>query len=139
MKVTDVTLTLFSWDDIPATRYSANTGRFSGSSDLGLLTIATDHGIEGNEFSRLRLEPGKPRRAEAHTLSEAVDHGEKSFGARAALSHYVEPQPDCIYPCDRRDRYRALGHRRQSGRNADTPFTRVVSQQRAGLCKLPGP
>ena len=25
MKITDVTLTLFAWDDIPATRYSANT------------------------------------------------------------------------------------------------------------------
>jgi hypothetical protein len=45
-----VTLTLFSWDDIPAKRYSANTARFSGSSDLGLLTIATDQGIEGNAF-----------------------------------------------------------------------------------------
>ena len=50
MKVTDVTLTLFAWDDIPPTRYSANTGRFSGSSELGLLTIATDQGIEGNAF-----------------------------------------------------------------------------------------
>ena len=50
MKITDVTLTLFAWDQIPATRYSANTGRFSGSSDLGLLTVATDQGIEGNAF-----------------------------------------------------------------------------------------
>jgi len=50
MKITDVTLTLFAWDDIPPTRYSANTGRFSGSSELGLLTIATDEGLEGNAF-----------------------------------------------------------------------------------------
>ena len=51
MKITDVTLTLFAWDQIPATRYSANTGRFSGSSDLGLLTVATDQGIEGGNAS----------------------------------------------------------------------------------------
>jgi L-alanine-DL-glutamate epimerase-like enolase superfamily enzyme len=50
MKITDVTLTLFAWDDIPATRYSANTGRFQGSSDLGLLTITTDQGVEGHAF-----------------------------------------------------------------------------------------
>jgi L-alanine-DL-glutamate epimerase-like enolase superfamily enzyme len=50
MKIIDITLTLFAWDSIPPTRYSANTGRFSGPSDLGLLTIATDEGIEGNAF-----------------------------------------------------------------------------------------
>jgi L-alanine-DL-glutamate epimerase-like enolase superfamily enzyme len=50
VKIVDVTLTLFTWDDIPPTRYSANTGRFGGSSELGLLTIATDQGIEGHAF-----------------------------------------------------------------------------------------
>jgi L-alanine-DL-glutamate epimerase-like enolase superfamily enzyme len=50
VKITDVTLTLFSWDDIPATRYAAVTGRFHGSSQLGLLRVVTDQGIEGNAF-----------------------------------------------------------------------------------------
>ena len=50
MKIKDVTLTLFVWDDIPPTRYSANTGRFSGPSELGLLSVMTDDGIEGNAF-----------------------------------------------------------------------------------------
>src|SRR5271169_6714169 len=50
MKITDVTLTLFSWDDIPATRYAAHTGRFGGASQLGLLTIRTDEGIDGHAF-----------------------------------------------------------------------------------------
>jgi L-alanine-DL-glutamate epimerase-like enolase superfamily enzyme len=57
MRITDVTLTLFAWDDIPPTRYSANTGRFSGSSELGLLTITTDEGIEGNAFLGSALAP----------------------------------------------------------------------------------
>jgi len=50
MKIQDVTLTLFSWDDIPATSYGAHTGRFSGGSKLGLLAITTDQGITGHAF-----------------------------------------------------------------------------------------
>ncbi|MBL6954836.1 MAG: mandelate racemase [Alphaproteobacteria bacterium] len=50
MKIDDVTLTLFAWDDIPATRYGNHTGQFSGSSQLGLLTIRTDDGLEGHAF-----------------------------------------------------------------------------------------
>lgn len=50
MKITHVTLTLFPWDDIPATSYGAHTGKFSGVSRLGLLTITTDLGIEGHAF-----------------------------------------------------------------------------------------
>jgi L-alanine-DL-glutamate epimerase-like enolase superfamily enzyme len=50
MKISDVTLTLFSWSGIPATTYGRHTGRFSGSSDLGLLTLRTDAGLEGHAF-----------------------------------------------------------------------------------------
>jgi L-alanine-DL-glutamate epimerase-like enolase superfamily enzyme len=50
MKITDVTLTLFAWDGIPATSYGAHTGRFSGESRLGLLKIATDEGQVGHAF-----------------------------------------------------------------------------------------
>ena len=50
MKITDVTLTLFAWDDIPATTYGAHTGQFRGGSQLGLLRIGTDEGLEGHAF-----------------------------------------------------------------------------------------
>ena len=50
MKITDVTLTLFAWDGIPATSYGAHTGKFSGASRLGLLKIATDDGHAGHAF-----------------------------------------------------------------------------------------
>src|ERR1700712_1876399 len=50
MKITDVTLTLFAWDNIPATSYGAHTGKFSGESRLGLLAISTDAGLTGNAF-----------------------------------------------------------------------------------------
>ena len=42
MKITDVTLTLFGWDDIPATTYGRHTGKFGGKSKLGLLAVTTD-------------------------------------------------------------------------------------------------
>ncbi len=50
MKITDVTLKLFAWEDIPATSYTPHIGQFGGASQLGLLTIATDQGIEGHAF-----------------------------------------------------------------------------------------
>src|SRR6266568_3920454 len=50
MKITDVRLTLFAWDDIPATTYGRHTGRFSGKSQLGLVTVETDEGVPGHAF-----------------------------------------------------------------------------------------
>jgi len=50
MKISDVTLTLFAWDSIPPTTYGRHTGRFSGKSQLGLLAIRTDEGVEGHAF-----------------------------------------------------------------------------------------
>ena len=50
MKITDVSLTLFSWDSIPSTIYGHHTARPTGKSDLGLLRIQTDDGIEGHAF-----------------------------------------------------------------------------------------
>jgi L-alanine-DL-glutamate epimerase-like enolase superfamily enzyme len=57
VKITDVTLTLFGWSDIPATSYGRHTGRFSGSSDLGLLTLRTDEGLEGHAFLGSAMRP----------------------------------------------------------------------------------
>ena len=45
MKITDVNLTLFSWESIPSTIYGHHTARPTGKSDLGLLRITTDEGI----------------------------------------------------------------------------------------------
>src|SRR6266403_843290 len=50
MKISDVTLTLFGWDSIPSTIYGHHTARPTGKSDLGLLRIATDEGLEGHAF-----------------------------------------------------------------------------------------
>ena len=50
MKIDAVELTLFAWDDIPATRYSQGAQITSGRSNLGLLRINTDAGIDGHAF-----------------------------------------------------------------------------------------
>ena len=45
MKIDDVTLTLFKWDDIPETTYHAGAANAGGESALGLLHIRTDEGL----------------------------------------------------------------------------------------------
>jgi L-alanine-DL-glutamate epimerase-like enolase superfamily enzyme len=50
VKITDVTLTLFAWNNIPPTTYGRHTGRFTGTSQLGLLAVRTDDGVEGHAF-----------------------------------------------------------------------------------------
>ncbi|MBH68141.1 MAG: mandelate racemase [Rhodospirillaceae bacterium] len=50
MKIDDVALTLFKWNDIPPTKYAAGSSNSSGESILGLLKIRTDDGVEGYAF-----------------------------------------------------------------------------------------
>jgi L-alanine-DL-glutamate epimerase-like enolase superfamily enzyme len=50
MKITDVTLTLFSFEGIPPTHYAAHVSNRSGRSELGLLAIETDEGLTGHSF-----------------------------------------------------------------------------------------
>jgi hypothetical protein len=49
MKIDDVTLTIFAWDNIPATTYHQGSLASSGS-NLGLLRIRTDTGLDGYAF-----------------------------------------------------------------------------------------
>lgn len=58
MKIVDLRLELFAWDGIPPTSYAAHTGRFSGSSQLGLLRLRTDQdGLEGHAFLGSAMNP----------------------------------------------------------------------------------
>ncbi len=68
MKITDVTLTLFAWDNIPTTTYGTHTGQFAGSSALGLLRIATDQAIEGHAFL------GSAMNSAAHDGQALISH-----------------------------------------------------------------
>ena len=50
MKITDLTVTLFKWEGLPTGIAKRHTGPIGGDSQLGLLTITTDEGIEGHAF-----------------------------------------------------------------------------------------
>src|ERR1700756_5491509 len=50
MKITDGTLTLFSWESIPSTIYGHHTALPTGKSVLGLLAVTTDQGVIGHAF-----------------------------------------------------------------------------------------
>jgi L-alanine-DL-glutamate epimerase-like enolase superfamily enzyme len=50
MKITDVTLTCFSWEGLPQISYGSTIQPPGGSSLLALLTIVTDEGVTGNSF-----------------------------------------------------------------------------------------
>jgi L-alanine-DL-glutamate epimerase-like enolase superfamily enzyme len=51
MKITDVTITLFAWDDLPSRQFGKHTGKMPGGRvEMGLVTISTDDGVEGQAF-----------------------------------------------------------------------------------------
>jgi L-alanine-DL-glutamate epimerase-like enolase superfamily enzyme len=93
MKITDVTLTLFSWDDIPITGYGQHTGQFQGSSQLGLLKIVTDEGIEGHAF-----------------LGSAMNSAENDANA---VINKLKPLVMGEDPLDRAKLYDRIDHRRR--------------------------
>jgi L-alanine-DL-glutamate epimerase-like enolase superfamily enzyme len=59
MKIDAVELILFAWDDIPPTRYTQGTHNVSGRSNLGLLRIRTDDGVEGHAFLGSAVNPAE--------------------------------------------------------------------------------
>jgi L-alanine-DL-glutamate epimerase-like enolase superfamily enzyme len=50
MKITDISVTLFSWKDLPAVTYGSHNPTIAGDSLLGLVTIQTDQGVDGHAF-----------------------------------------------------------------------------------------
>ena len=50
MKITDLTVTMFEWNDIPKIQYGPQNVRISGAAKLGLVTVSTDEGLQGHSF-----------------------------------------------------------------------------------------
>lgn len=57
MKITDLTVTLFAWEDIPLKSYDAQAKIVTARSDLGLVKIETDEGVSGIGLLGLSLHP----------------------------------------------------------------------------------
>ena len=49
MKITDITLTLFTWSNLPKISYGAHAAG-GGETKMGLLAIETDEGVTGHAF-----------------------------------------------------------------------------------------
>jgi len=94
MKIDDVELTLFSWDDIPPTRYTPGSQNVTGRSNLGFLRIATDDGIEGHAL-----------------LGSAINPAETDAGA---LIRFVKPVLMGKDPLAREDLHAAMTARQRS-------------------------
>ena len=137
MKITDVTLTLFAWDDIPPTQYGQHS-KFSGSSSLGLLRIVTDQGLEGHAFLGSASNPGDVRRAGADHASQAVPDGPRSDDARGDRAGSLAQAASCRRARHRRGRRGAVGSRRQGDGPADPSPARHLPDIGAGLCELGG-
>lgn len=50
MKITELDVTVFAWDDIPAARYGNANPVTTSRGEIGLLRTATDEGLEGHAF-----------------------------------------------------------------------------------------
>lgn len=51
MKITNLTVTLWEWKDIPPTRYTKTIASGeSGSTEMALVKIGTDEGVDGYCF-----------------------------------------------------------------------------------------
>ena len=57
MKITDVSVTLFKWENIPTKSYDHEVKIVGTNSDLGLVSITTDEGIEGHALLGLCVHP----------------------------------------------------------------------------------
>jgi L-alanine-DL-glutamate epimerase-like enolase superfamily enzyme len=94
VKITDLNLTLFAWDGISPTTYGRHTGCFSGQSQLGLLTLRTDDGLEGHAF-----------------LGSAMRGAHLDAGS---LVHYLKPVVLGQDPLERERLWQALWQRNRS-------------------------
>ena len=135
MKITDVSLTLFAWDDIPPTQYG-QMSRFSGSSALGLLRIRTDDGVEGHALPGLGVELGDHRRAGADHAPQARADGQGPDASRGSGGRAVEEAAPGRRAHHRRGRRGALGPAREGDGPADPSPARHLPRGGAGLCQL---
>src|SRR6266516_880244 len=89
MKIDAVELTLFAWDDIPTPRYTQGAQNTSGRSNLGLLRISTDAGIEGHAFLGSAVNPAETDAVALILLLKPVLIGEDLHAAMRARQRHL--------------------------------------------------
>ena len=99
MKITDATITLFAWDEIPTIRYSGTTSRAGGSSELGLLTLQTDDGVEGHAFLGSAMRGAKNDAASALKYLKPVVMGRDPLDRARLYSELAGQIRNTTYRC----------------------------------------
>lgn len=57
MRITDITVTMVAWENIPAVRYGTANPATVGRSDIGVVAIETDAGVTGHSFLGASFRP----------------------------------------------------------------------------------
>ena len=138
MKIDAVELTLFAWDDIPPTKYTSGSQNQSGSSNLGLLRIKTDAGIEGNAFLGSATNPAETDAGALIRFLKPMLMGKDPLAREDLHAAMRMRQRNMGLRTHRRLRHGAVGHRRQGRRHAalQVPRRRALGDRR--LCLEPG-
>lgn len=50
MKITDLTVTVFAWKNLPSISYTPHNPLTASSGEIGLVTVRTDQGVDGHAF-----------------------------------------------------------------------------------------
>ena len=135
MKIDAVELTLFAWDDIPPTKYTSGSQNQSGKSNLGLLSIKTDAGIEGNAFLGSATNPAETDAGALIRFLKPDPDGQGPPGARGPARGHAHAPAQHGPAQHRRLRHGPVGHRRQGRQYAalQIPGRREVFHRRLRL------
>ena len=136
MKITDVTLTLFAWDDIPPT-HLRRAQPLLGLERAGAAAHRHRRRRRGPCLPGLGLQSRDDRRAGADHPPQAGADGQGSAASRGASTRRsVKRQRACGRARHRRGRRGAVGSRRQGDGPADPSAARHLSRIGAGLCQF---
>lgn len=116
MKITDVTLTLFRWENLPEAKYMGGAGSAGREVQMGLVTITTDEGIEGHSFL-----------------------GASMRGANLDGVSLIDKLKPCLIgqnPLERERLYREMWRRNRHTTLRCPLYRRVAGDQSKGVCRL---
>ena len=113
MKIDDVSLTIFAWDGIPSTRYHLGS-LASSTSNLGLLRIHTDEGLEGHAFLGAATNPASMDGPQLIRTLKPMLMGQTRWSASASMA-----------PCGWSP-YRKLSHHRCRGHRTMGPVGKIA-------------
>ena len=118
MKITDVTLTMFKWEGLPAALPKKHSVQPGSSSQIGLLTIVTDEGVNGHAFLGTSNRSAELDALSLLTYLKPVVMGQDPAGARAVARDNDLPPKQHHHAGYRRRGRGAVGYRRQGCRIA---------------------